>query len=77
MLSLLPSLCLPALPPLPLVGTDALQLQAAVLQADWQQQDEKGEADGDADPGLVIVHQRVAVVAVVGVPGPVHHQHSQ
>ena len=53
------------------------ELDVPVVETDGPQQDHEDEGQQEAEAGLVLVHQPVSVVVVVGVPGPVENNHTQ
>ena len=54
-----------------------LKLNTAIVKTDGEQEDKEDDGDHKTSASLVIVDQRVGVIAVVGVPAPVEHYHSQ
>ena len=59
------------------ISTAQLELNTAIMKTDWEQQKKENKGDHEACPGLILVHQAVRVIAVVGVPGPVEDHHPQ
>ena len=57
------------------ISTTQLELNTAVMKTDWEQEEEENEGDHKTCSCLVLVHQGVCVIAVVGVPGPVQDHH--
>ena len=52
-----------------------LEFNTAVMKTDREQKQEKDEGDHKTCSCLVLVHQGVCVIAIVGVPGPVEDHH--
>ena len=63
--------------PRPGAGLLGGELDVPVVETDGPQQDQEDEGQQEAEAGLVLVHQAVSVVVVVGVPGPVENNHPQ
>lgn len=57
------------------ISTTLLELNTAVMKTDGEQQEKENEGDDKTCSCLVLVHQGVCVIAVVGVPGPVEDHH--
>ena len=57
------------------ISTTQLELDTAVMKTDGEQKEEENEGDRKTCSCLVLVHQGVCVIAVVGVPGPVEDHH--
>lgn len=58
------------------ISTTLLELDTAVMKTDGEQEEKENEGDHKTCSCLVLVHQGVCVIAVVGVPGPVEDHHS-
>ena len=57
------------------ISSTQLEFNTAVMKTDREQEEEKDEGDHKTSSCLVLVHQGVCVVAIVGVPGPVEDHH--
>ena len=57
------------------ISSTQLEFNTAVMKTDREQEEEKDEGDHKTSACLVLVHQSVCVVAIVGVPGPVEDHH--
>ena len=57
------------------ISSTQLEFNTAVMKTDGEQEQEKDEGDHKTCSCLVLVHQGVCVIAIVGVPGPVEDHH--
>ena len=57
------------------ISPTQLEFNTAVMKTDREQKQEKDEGDHKTCSCLVLVHQGVCVIAIVGVPGPVEDHH--
>ena len=57
------------------ISSTQLEFNTAVMKTDREQKQEKDEGDHKTCSCLVLVHQGVCVIAIVGVPGPVEDHH--
>ena len=57
------------------ISSTQLEFNTAVMKTNWEQEEEENEGDHKTCSCLVLVHQGVCVIAVVGVPGPVEDHH--
>ena len=57
------------------ISSTQLEFNTAVMKTDREQEEEKDEGDHKTSSCLVLIHQGVCVVAIVGVPGPVEDHH--
>ena len=57
------------------ISATQLEFNTAVMKTDREQKQEKDEGDHKTCSCLVLVHQGVCVIAIIGVPGPVEDHH--
>ena len=60
-----------------MVTASKLKLNTAVLETDGEEKDQEDDGDHKTCSCLVIIDQGVRVIAVVRVPAPVEHYHTQ
>ena len=60
-----------------MVTSRQLELNTAILETDGEEEDKEDDGDHKTGSGLVIIDQGVRVIAVVSVPAPVEHYHTQ